>query len=666
MVAAVRADPDLTAQQRKALEESYLAFREVTIERRRVRKAAGMAAPHPTLPTPALTEENLLTAAETGPIDLSWEEVGPKEEQERHAQPSTWEEVDRRVRSRISQALTLAEDQFAGTPLGKLDSVSAIPAFTRTSLALASNPALAAKIGSNLASGMMRAWLAAGARAVGGKVEGPAVEAKDKRFADPTWTDNPAFWLLRQEFLLWEKAVQGLVEKAPIEEDLRVKVGFLTQAMIDALAPTNNFLTNPGRDAACGGDRRPVRRPRRPELPATTSPTMTAQPQQFAAGVYEVGKNMAVTPGKVVFRNDLMELIQYSPTTKTVHEIPLLFSPPWINKYYVMDLAPDRSLVQWAVDHGHTVFLISYRNPDESMRSVGMDDYLLSGPITALDVIRDITGQEKANLLGLCLGGTLTMITLAYLDAIGEDRINNATFLNTLTDFSVPGALGVFTDESTVAKLEVSMAKTGFLPAENMAKTFNLMRGNDLIWNYVVNNWFKGEDPPAFDLLTWNADSTRMPATMHAFYLRSCYLENQLARGVMEIAGETLNIKSVDQDLYFLAAEQDHIAPWRSSYKGAVLPSGDVRFVLSNSGHIAGIVNPPNPKSKHWTQPGGRAAGEPGRMARRRHHEPDHLVGGLGDLDRLPGRQADPAAAHGRRRRTRRWRDAPGTYILGT
>jgi len=493
----------------------------------------------------------------------------------------------------------LAENHLASSSLGRMDALAAIPAFSRTAAALASDPTLPLQVGTKFATGMMRAFMAAGARAVGGKVDGPVDVGKDKRFADPTWSDNAAFWLLRQEFLVWERAMQELVEVAPVDEKIRIKVGFLTQAMVDSLSPTNSFLTNPAamrRAVETGG--LSVARGTQNFLDDLVN--NGGQPQQFATGVYEVGRNMAVTPGKVVFRNDLMELIQYSPTTKTVHEIPLLFSPPWINKYYVMDLAPDRSLVQWAVDHGHTVFLISYRNPDESMRSVGMDDYLLSGPITALDVIKDITGQEKVNLLGLCLGGTLSMITLTYLDAIGKERINSATFLNTLTDFNVPGALGVFTDEASVAKLEVTMAKTGFLPADNMAKTFNMMRGNDLIWNYVVNNWMKGEDPPAFDLLTWNADSTRMPAEMHSFYLRSCYLENQLARGVMEIAGETLNIKSVDQDLYFLAAEQDHIAPWKSSYTGARLPSGDVRFVLSNSGHIAGIVNPPNPKSRHY------------------------------------------------------------------
>jgi polyhydroxyalkanoate synthase len=330
-------------------------------------------------------------------------------------------------------------------------------------------------------------------------------------------------------------------------------------------------------------------------------------PRQVAADVHQVGVNMALSPGKVVLRNELMELIQYAPSTGEVHEVPLLFSPPWINKYYVMDLAPGRSLVEWAVQHGHTVFMISYRNPDETMSKVRLDDYLLSGPLEALEAITDITGSEKVNLLGLCLGGTLTMATMAYLDAVGVDKINSATFLNTLIDFSEPGLMGVFTDKTTITRLEQTMKKTGFLPADNMRRSFDLMRANDLIWNYVVSSWMMGEDPPAFDLLSWNADSTRMPADMHSFYLRSCYLENQLARSEMELAGQRLDLGTVDQDLYFLAAEQDHIAPWRSSYRGALLPAGDVRFVLSNAGHIAGIVNPPNPKSIHRVVESGAA-----------------------------------------------------------
>jgi polyhydroxyalkanoate synthase len=243
--------------------------------------------------------------------------------------------------------------------------------------------------------------------------------------------------------------------------------------------------------------------------------------------------------------------------------------------------------------------MISYRNPDERMRHVQMDDYLISGPIAALEVVRNITGAEKVNLLGLCLGGTLTMATLAYLDAVGLDLINSATFLNTLIDFSEPGLLGVFTDEASIRRLEKTMKRTGFLPKEDMQRSFNLLRTNDLIWNYAVSSWLMGEEPATFDLLSWNNDSTRMPAEMHTFYLRSCYVENQLARGVMELAGERLDLAKVDQDLYFLSAEQDHIAPWKSSYAGARLPAGNVRFVLSNSGHIAGIVNPPSPKSIH-------------------------------------------------------------------
>ena len=368
--------------------------------------------------------------------------------------------------------------------------------------------------------------------------------------------------------------------------------------MIDAAAPTNSVPGNPvvlKKALETGGLSlmRGARNFARDLLDNEGSP------RQVATGTHAVGENMAVSPGKVIFRNDLMELIQYAPRTPQVHAIPLLFSPPWINKYYIMDLAPGRSLVQWAVDHGHTVFMISYRNPDASMRHVSMDDYLLSGPITALEVITEITGSDKINLLGLCLGGTLTMASLAYLDATGRDVINSATFLNTLIDFREPGLLGVFTDETTISRLERRMQRTGFLPARDMQRTFNLLRTNDLIWNYVVNSWLMGEEPPVFDLLSWNNDSTRMPAEMHAFYLRSCYVENQLARGVMELGGQRLDVAAVDQDLYIVAAEQDHIAPWRSAYAGARIPAGQVRFVLSNSGHIAGIVNPPGPKSLH-------------------------------------------------------------------
>jgi polyhydroxyalkanoate synthase len=482
--------------------------------------------------------------------------------------------------------------------LGRLDPISLLPALARTGLALSSRPDRLVAATTKATGETVHAGAAALVRALGGVSGYAPPRPRDKRFADPTWTENAGYWLTRELYETWSSALTTVIAEAETTPQARQKALFAVQLVIDTLAPTNSVAGNPAvlkRALETGG--LSLARGARNFLKDLTG--NRGMPRQVATGVHRVGKNLAVTPGKVVFRNELMELIQYAPTTPEVHEVPLLFSPPWINKYYVLDLSPGRSLVQWAVDHGHTVFMISYRNPDESMRSVTMDDYLISGPITALDVITDITGAAKVNLLGLCLGGTLTMASLAYLDAVGEDRINSATFLNTLIDFSEPGQLGVFTDPVTLRRLDRSMRRSGFLPADSMRMSFDLLRANDLIWSYVVSSWLMGEEPPAFDLLTWNADSTRMPAEMHSFYLRSCYQENRLAAGTMELAGRRLDLTTVRQDLYFLAAEQDHIAPWRASYKGARLTGGGVRFVLSNAGHIAGIVNPPNPRSIH-------------------------------------------------------------------
>jgi poly[(R)-3-hydroxyalkanoate] polymerase subunit PhaC len=510
-----------------------------------------------------------------------------------------WDTIDQAVRAQLSLLLTAGTKLINGSKLmGRLDPISLFPAVLRTSVAAASRPDRMASVVTQTAADLLRATAAAAVRAVGGTSAYQPQHAKDKRFADPAWTGNAAYWLVREIYHGWAQSLLTIVRDADTPPEVRQKAEFAVQLMIDALAPTNFVLGNPavikkaletgGLSLAKGGRN-------------FVHDLLTNQgaPRQVIPGAHTVGKDMAVSPGKVVFRNELMELLQYAPSTAEVHEIPLLFSPPWINKYYVMDLAPGRSLVQWAVDHGHTVFMISYRNPDERMRHVKMDDYLISGPVAALEVVGNITGADKINLLGLCLGGTLSMATLAYLDAVGLDLINSATFLNTLIDFSEPGLLGVFTDQATINRLERTMQRTGFLPKEDMQRSFNLLRTNDLVWNYAVSSWLMGEEPPAFDLLSWNNDSTRMPAEMHTFYLRSCYVENQLARGVMELAGQRLDLGMIDQDLYFLSAEQDHIAPWRSAYAGARLPSGNVRFVLSNAGHIAGIVNPPGPKSVH-------------------------------------------------------------------
>ncbi|HXP15048.1 MAG TPA: alpha/beta fold hydrolase, partial [Actinomycetes bacterium] len=424
--------------------------------------------------------------------------------------------------------------------------------------------------------------------------------ARDRRFSDQAWEGNPLFFGLEQGYLLTARLVKELVAAAELEPRWRSKAELATQLLIDAMAPSNFLATNPAalkRAFDTGG----LSAARGLNNLLDDLVSNNGKPRQVDSTQFTLGENLAASKGKVVFRNSLMELLQYAPTTRTTYETPILCSPPWINKYYVMDLAPGRSFIQWAVDHGHTVFAISYRNPDQTMRGVKLDDYLLQGPVTALDVVREITGAPQANVVGLCLGGTLTTMLIAYLDAIGDQRVKSATLLNTLIDFSSPGVLGSFTDAETVERLEAKMARQGYLEGREMATTFDLLRANDLIWNYVTTNWLMGEDPPAFDILAWNADSTRMPAAMHSFYLRTCYLENQLARGEMELAGVRLHLDAVIQDLYLVGAVTDHITPWTSSYNTTQLVKGDARFVLSSSGHIAGIVNPPSPKAKHWT-----------------------------------------------------------------
>jgi polyhydroxyalkanoate synthase len=466
---------------------------------------------------------------------------------------------------------------------------------------LARHPFGPALAGLRYAAGLAATGAVSTARAFGAETSPPVPPpARDRRFTDPAWADNPLFFGLHQSYLLTARLARELVAAAELGPRWRGKADLAVQLLIDAMAPSNFLATNPAalkRAFDTGG--RSAARGLNNFLEDLVS--NQGKPRQVDTRPFTLGENLAATKGKVVFRNPLMELIQYTPTTRTTYETPILCSPPWINKYYVMDLAPGRSFIQWAVDHGHTVFAISYRNPDKSMRGVKLDDYLLQGPVTALDVVRDITGAAQANVVGLCLGGTLTTMLIAYLDAIGDQRVRSATLLNTLIDFSAPGVLGTFTDRETVERLEAKMARQGFLEGREMATTFDLLRANDLIWNYVVSNWLMGEDPPAFDILAWNADSTRMPAAMHSFYLRTCYLENQLAKGEMELAGVRLQLDAVIQDLYLVGAVTDHITPWTSSYNTTQLVKGNARFVLSSSGHIAGIVNPPSSKARHWT-----------------------------------------------------------------
>ena len=494
-----------------------------------------------------------------------------------------------------AQALAPEAGQFASVDLAGF-SESLLSVLTRA----ARQPGDVAAAMMRYSASLARIGPVAAARWLGAEAEPPVPVGADKRFADPSWNDNPAFFALRQAYLAGIQLADDVRAAGAGEAVADAKAGLAADFLRDALAPTNFLLTNPAaikRAIETGGA----------SLAAGAGNFVDdllrngGRPRQVDTSHFKIGENMAATPGQVVFRNELMELIQYAPQTPKVRTVPMLASPPWINKYYIMDLAPGRSFIEWAVQHERTVFAISYRNPDASMRDVTLDDYLIHGPREALDVITEITGSPKIDITGLCLGGALTGMLAAYFARTGDDRIGSITLLNTMLDYSQPGVLGAFTDEKTVARLEHEMAEKGYMEGSQMAGAFDLLRANDLIFSYVVSGWLMGQDPPAFDLLAWNADSTRLPAAMHSFYLRSLYIRNELARGELELAGQQLSLGDVKNDTYVVGAINDHIVPWPASYRATSLLGGDVRYVLSSGGHVAGIVNPPGPKPWYET-----------------------------------------------------------------
>jgi polyhydroxyalkanoate synthase len=442
-------------------------------------------------------------------------------------------------------------------------------------------------------------------RRMSGQEPFPTVEVNgDKRFADQEWTNNPMLASVVEDYRVRTQAAMQLIDTARLPEATRRKARFAMQLMSDAMAPSNVPWLNPGvvKEAMDTGGGSLVDGLRNFLDDAQNN---GGYPRQVDNSKFEIGKNIGATPGRVVMRNELIELIAYDPQTPKVHAIPLLCSPPWINKYYIMDLAPGRSFVEWAVQHGHQTFMISYRNPDADMSHYKMDDYLRLGVLAALDAVQEITGSKQVNIAALCLGGTLTLIALAYLAKHGQgDRVGSVTLTNTLIDFGSPGDLGIFTDEDTITRLEKKMHEQGYLDSAQMAKTFDWMRSNDLIWSYVVNNWFKGKQPPAFDILSWNGDSTRMPVAMHSQYLRACYLNNSIVKPNEFVIEDTpIDLGLIETPLYVLGAEGDHIAPWGSTYMTTQHVGGESTYTLTNAGHIAGIVNPPNAKkSWHWTK----------------------------------------------------------------
>jgi len=472
-------------------------------------------------------------------------------------------------------------------------------------------PERAAVAQAELYGGLSEIWRQTMRRYTGEDVP-PVVrpEPGDKRFDSPEWAQNPFFDWLRQSYLYASRWAGEMVDKTEgLDPHTRAKAAFYMRLIASAVSPSNFVPTNP-------------------ELLRATienkGENLIRGMQMFAEDIsagggvlkirqsddtkFQLGVDLGATPGKVVWRNDVMELIQYAPTTEEVYKRPLLITPPWINKFYVLDLNPEKSFVRWAVEQGFTVFIISWINPDESKAEKGFEAYMHEGVLTALDVIEKATGERKVAAAGYCVGGTLLALTLAYMAAKGDDRIDSVTFFATQVDFSEAGDLQILIDEARMEALDEAMAKTGYLDGVKMANAFNMLRPNELIWTYVVNNYMKGVEPAAFDLLYWNSDSTRIPRANHSFYMRSCYLENRLARGEMVIDGVQINLRLVRIPIYEIATREDHIAPARSVFRGAKFFGGEVTYVLGGSGHIAGIINPPS-KGKYNYLTGGPVKG---------------------------------------------------------
>jgi polyhydroxyalkanoate synthase len=428
----------------------------------------------------------------------------------------------------------------------------------------------------------------------------------DKRFAAPQWQESPVFDFLRQAHAIATNWADDLVTRAETTDPhTRAKAHFYLRQISSALSPSNFIATNPEllRETLASSAENLARGAALLTEDIETG-RGTLKIRQSDSSKFELGVNMAATPGKVIFRNELIELIQYAPATEAVYRRPLLIVPPWINKFYILDLNHEKSFVRYMVEQGLTVFLISWVNPDGSLRDKSFEDYMREGILAARDVIEDVTGEKEVAAMGYCVGGTLLAVTLAYLARIGDTRITSATFLATQTDFADAGDLKVFVDEAQIRSVEEIMAEKGYLEGSKMATAFNMLRPNDLIWSFVVNNYVRGRTPLPFDLLTWNSDSPRLPAANHSFYMRNCYLENNLTKGEMVIAGQKLDLSQVTIPTYNLATREDHIAPAKSVFNGAQFFGGEIRYVLAGSGHIAGVINPAGkPKYQYWTGP---------------------------------------------------------------
>lgn len=498
--------------------------------------------------------------------------------------------------------LTRQSEKIGAEPF---DPLNLTGAFMELAKAMAANPAAIFEAQADLWRSYMDLWDRTARRMMGEKVE-PAIQPKpgDKRFKDKDWQENQVFNFIKESYLLtanWlQKTVGGVEGLDPYE---RKRIQFYTKQFADAIAPTNFVLTNPE-------VLRTTMQSNGENLVKGLENLLTDMERgggdvaiRQSADAFKLGVDIAITPGKVIFRNELLELLQYDPTTAEVYEKPLVIFPPWINKFYILDLRPQNSFIKWLVDRGYTVFVASWTNPDKRLARETFEDYMHEGMFAAIEAVEMATGTQKPNVVGYCIGGTLLATALSYLAAKGEDRINSATFFAAQADFSEAGDLQIFVDDAQLEALQHQMeAAGGVLEGRKMATTFNMLRANDLIWSFVVNNYLLGKEPMPFDLLYWNSDTTRMPVATHLFYLREFYKNNALSKGDLVIGGEKLDLSKITLPVYLQSAKEDHIAPYRSVYKSTQLFKGPIRYILAGSGHIAGVINPPAAKKyQYWT-----------------------------------------------------------------
>jgi polyhydroxyalkanoate synthase len=513
----------------------------------------------------------------------------------------------------LARAALTAQGAIAEAALRQADTPAALspdpfhvgPALTQVMGQLAAQPDRVMRAQAELASRYINLWQNTSKRMMGEEAPPVVAPAKgDKRFLDPSWAENPMFDVMKQSYLLTSNWLNDLIAEVEGVDPLeKRRVEFFTKMITDAFSPSNFLLSNP---VALK------------ELAATGGESLAKGMENFAADLargggqlsisqtdmeqFKVGENVATAPGKVVYQNDILQLIQYTPTTETVHEIPLLIFTPWINKFYIIDLRPDNSLVRWLTGQGFTVFVTSWVNPDEKLSAKTFEDYLIEGIYDASSQVMKQCDVDRVNTVGYCIGGTLLACALAHMTAKGDKRVNSATFFAAQQDFTEAGDLRLFVDDVWLSEIEKRIdAAGGFLPGQSMADTFNSLRGNDLIWSFFVNNYLMGKEPKPFDLLFWNSDQTRMPKTLHLYYLRHFYKDNALAAGDLVLDGVKLDLGSVKTPIYVQSSRDDHIAPYRSVYRGAKLFGGPTTFTMAGSGHIAGVINHPDAKKyQHW------------------------------------------------------------------